>query len=223
MLFLQHMKLLFVLLSVVLLTSCGQYPLATLDQNAGAIAAPSSPLAKKRKIQRTGQMSMKSRDLKASADKSVALVQSRQGLITSSSLTKNDYQATVRVPDFSLAPLMESLQELGRVTDKRITAADVTGQHLDLQALLKNKRALRDRLRKLLTQSTNVKDTLKIQKELTKVQAELDQLTSRMNNLETRVVYSTLSLSIKRERIPGPLGLAGKSFGWLFGKLFQLN
>lgn len=166
---------------------------------------------------------MKSRSLKTSSEKSVALAHQHRALVTSSSLTEDRYEATLRVPAASLPSLMESLSTVGRVTHRRVEMTDVTEATLDLQAALKNKRALRDRLRSLLDQATQVEDILKIEKELSRVQTELDQMEARLKSLSSQVSHSTLNLSIKRDRIPGPVGAVTKGTGRLFGKLNHLN
>ncbi len=168
-------------------------------------------------------MSIKSHSLKKSSEKSIALAAQHKALITSSSLTEDRYQASIRVPAPSLPALMDSLGTVGKVTSKRIAMSDVTEAYLDLQAALKNKRALRDRLRALLSRANKVEDILKIEKELSRVQTELDQMEIRMKSMQSKVAHSTLNLSIKRDRIPGPLGAVKDSTNWAFGKLFYLN
>ncbi len=166
---------------------------------------------------------MKSRSLKSSSQKSVALVAGHHAHITSSSLTDDRYQATIRVPANKLSSLMQSLESVGKVTSSRVSMDDVTTAYLDLEAALKNKRALRDRLRALLSRATKVEDILKIEKELSRVQTDLDQMEARMKSMRSKVAQSTLNLSIKRQRIPGPLGAVTQSGGWLFDKLNYLN
>lgn len=199
------------------LTSCS----SVLSRSASA--SPPAPGSSERLIQRTGSLAMKSPSLKTSSEKSVALAHQHRALVTSSSLTEDRYEATLRVPAGSLPSLMESLSSVGRVTHRRVEMTDVTEATLDLQAALKNKRALRDRLRSLLDQATKVEDILKIEKELSRVQTELDQMEARLKSLSSQVSHSTLNLSIKRDRIPGPVGAVTKSTGWLFGKLRYLN
>ena len=185
--------------------------------------APVEVPASGRQIQRNGTMSIKSHSLKKSSEKSIALAAQHKALITSSSLTEDRYQASIRVPAPSLPALMDSLGTVGKVTSKRIAMSDVTEAYLDLQAALKNKRALRDRLRALLSRANKVEDILKIEKELSRVQTELDQMEIRMKSMQSKVAHSTLNLSIKRDRIPGPLGAVKDSTNWAFGKLFYLN
>lgn len=209
--------LLLLAVAATFLTSCS----SVLSRSG--FASPSAPGSSERLIQRTGSLVMKSRSLKTSSEKSVALAHQHRALVTSSSLTEDRYEATLRVPAASLPSLMESLSTVGRVTHRRVEMTDVTEATLDLQAALKNKRALRDRLRSLLDQATQVEDILKIEKELSRVQTELDQMEARLKSLSLQVSHSTLNLSIKRDRIPGPVGAVTKGTGWLFGKLNHLN
>jgi len=168
-------------------------------------------------------MNLKSRSLKSASEKSIALSTKHHALVTSSNLTDDDFNATIRVPSPNLTPLMTSLESVGKVTYSRVDMDDITDSYFDLQAKLKNKRALRDRLRTLLSRATKIEDTLKIEKELSRVQTELDKMEARMKSMQSKVAHSTLSLSIERQRIPGPLGLLTNSTGWIFGKLFHLN
>ena len=190
----------------------------------------SSPEAKalnadysKRQIQRSGTINMKSRSLESSSEKSIALIAHHQAIITSSSLTDDRYKASIRVPSNNLSSLMQSLESVGKITSSHVSMDDVTAAYLDLEATLKNKRALRDRLRALLSQATKVEDILKIEKELSRVQTDLDQTDARMKSMRSKVAKSTLNLSIIRQRIPGPLGIFSKSGGWIFDKLNYLN
>ena len=166
---------------------------------------------------------MKSRSLKESSEQSIALVNSYRGILHNSKLTEDDFSATFRVPSSSLKPVMKELGQIGKVTHQRVSQDDVTAEYRDMQAELKNKIALRDRLRVLLKKATKVSDALEIEKELAEVQTELDQLSGQLNALKTQVALSTLSLDIERNRIPGPLGLVTKGTGWFLGKLVYLE
>lgn len=168
-------------------------------------------------------MTLKSRSLEESSEKSVALAAQHEALVTSSTRTEDRFQATLRVPAPSLSPLMNSLSSVGKVTHRRVEMSDVTAATLDLRAALENKKALRDRLRDLLDRATKVEDILKIETELSRVQTELDQMEARFKSLTSKVTHSTLNLAIKRERIPGPLGAVTQGTAWFFGKLKHLN
>ncbi len=209
----------FLLLSFFLI-SCESY-------QSGPLSAPAaygeiSP-AKQRLVERAGSLSLKAISLTSVAQQTETRVKSHGGLVASASLTKNDYTAAIRVPSQSLEALMGALKSLGKVTHEKITMEDVTASYRDLEGELQNKRALRDRLRKLLGKSRNVTETLKIQKELSRVQGEVEQLERRRRGQKSRVVYSRLSFKVERARIPGPVGATTQGIGWFFRKLFRLN
>ena len=215
------MKLLLLAIVAASLAACSSGP----HSPYAALSAPaySKSSSVNRQIQRSGSMQLKTHSLKTSSEKSIALVATHNALITSSNLTEDHYKASIRVPATSLPALMESLTGVGKVTSKRVKMSDITVAYLDLQATLKNKRALRDRLRSLLSRATKIEDILKIEKELTRVQTELDQMEARMKSMQSKVAHSTLSLSIDRQRIPGPLGVVTETTGWALEKLFYLN
>ncbi|MDB4387208.1 DUF4349 domain-containing protein [Akkermansiaceae bacterium] len=211
------MKPLLLLLPALCLISCASVPASAPAPSYSAGASET------RQIRHTGSMSMKSRSLKESSEQSIALVNSYRGILHNSKLTEDDFSATFRVPSSSLKPVMKELGQIGKVTHQRVSQDDVTAEYRDMQAELKNKIALRDRLRVLLKKATKVSDALEIEKQLAEVQTELDQLSGQLNALKTQVALSTLSLDIERNRIPGPLGLVTKGTGWFLGKLVYLE
>lgn len=221
MLFLQHMKT-FLFTSVyaaLVLSSCSS-PLAYGPAAASSVEAGEGGEGK---IRKKGTLTMKSRSLKESSDRAVAMVRTHRGVLSDSSLTEDDYESTIRVPSMQLEPLMDELGELGKVTYRRVSQDDVTKRHYDLQAEIKNKTELRNRLRTLLSKSDKVEDTLEVEKELARVQTELDQLTGAFSKLKSQVTLSTLNFSIERSRNPGPLGLVGKGISKVWDGLWHLN
>ncbi|MDA7614900.1 DUF4349 domain-containing protein [Akkermansiaceae bacterium] len=209
------------LIPALIITSCSSQ-LAS-SPASGSLPAESDGASLNRKLTKKASMTMKSRSLKSSADKSIALVKTYHAHLHSSSMSENRYEATIKVHPTDLEPLLTRLESAGKVTHKHISSDDVTAQHRDLSAELKNKTALRARLHSLLAKATEVSDILKIEKELARLQTEIDQLSQRLNSLNSKVNLSTLTLTINRDRIPGPLGLVTKSGGWVFDKLNYLN
>jgi len=129
----------------------------------------------------------------------------------------------LRIPKQDLVPVMDGLAMLGKVTSRNVQIKDVTEQWIDLQAKIKNMRALRDRLRNLLQQAKNVKEMLEVEKELTRVQTELDSLEGKIKAMQKHVAYSKLTVRIRQKSIPGPIGAVGKGAWWGIKKLFILK
>ena len=94
---------------------------------------------------------------------------------------------------------------------------------MDVEARLKNKIVLRDRLQKLLEKAVEVKDVLAIETELNRVQGEIESMQARITKLKGQVDYSTIDLELNRKKMLGPAGYVFKGFFWTIGKLFVLR
>ncbi len=129
----------------------------------------------------------------------------------------------LRIPVDSLTPAMALLESVGKVTSRRVSSEDVTERYVDLDARMKTKVALRDRLRALLDKARDVEDVLAIEKELARVQADIDSMQARLKALKGMVDLSSLDVSIERKRILGPLGYVFKGIWWAVEKLFVIQ
>lgn len=132
-------------------------------------------------------------------------------------------QAEFQVPAERLEATLDQLAGLGTVISRSISLEDVTAKVVDVEAVLKNKIALRDRLQKLLERASDVKDVLAIEEQLTRLQTEIDAAEGQLKALKGQVAFSSISLSVERRKILGPLGYAFKGMSWLIGKLFVIE
>jgi len=149
----------------------------------------------------------------------------RQGGFVEKKSDRGDESAslTVRVPAKSFKAALSSLETLGTVTYRNVEGEDVTEQFIDVEARLKNKIVLRDRLKQLLEKATDVKDILAIETELNRVQADIDSMEGRIKSLKGQVEYATVTLSLERKPILGPLGYLFKGLWWGVEKLFVIR
>lgn len=196
--------------------------------SAEPVVAPGSrPRAtSSRVLVKTGSMRVEVRDVEAAARKARQVVKKHRGFLETirSSEDGEAYASLrVRIPKKALTRAMDELATLGRVTSRDVEVKDVTDEWIDMQAKLKNMRALRDRLRALLRQAKTVEDMLKVEKELTRVQSELDSLEARVKAMSGHAAYSKLTLSLSRKSVPGPIGAVGKGAWWGVKKLFVLR
>ncbi len=107
---------------------------------------------------------------------------------------------TLRVPEPRLDEAMDRIAKLGKVVGRSLQARDVTEQLIDLEARLKNLRALRDRLRSYLEQATNLSEILEVERELTRVQSEVEALEAKLKILKDRVSMSELVVRVSNKR-----------------------
>ena len=212
------------LATLALLSSCA----SSLAPSAPAMSGSyrSAAAVKSRVLIKTGSITMEVHNVKEALDGTRALIKKQQGYIENSSSRENDggsANLTVRIPKDNLVTTMDQLATLGKVTFRNIEVEDVTDQWIDLQAKVKNLRALRDRLRRLLNNTKNVKDVLAVEKELNRVQSELDSLEGKIKAMHKNVSYSKLNISIRHKSIPGPLGAVTKGTWWGVKKLFVIR
>lgn len=130
---------------------------------------------------------------------------------------------SLRIPAKAFRTAVARLETLGTVTYRSIEGEDVTGQYIDVEARLKNKIVLRDRLKQLLEKAAGVKDILSIETELNRVQADIDSMEGRIKSLRGQVDYATVTLNLERKQILGPLGYLCKGLWWGVEKMFILR
>lgn len=129
----------------------------------------------------------------------------------------------VRLPADAFKESLSVLEQLGTVTYRSMGGEDVTEQYIDVQARLKNKYVLRDRLKQLLEKAVTVQEILAIETEMNRVQSDIDSMEGRIKSLQGQVQYATLNLDLTRKKILGPLGYVFKGLWWGVEKLFVIR
>ena len=113
--------------------------------------------------------------------------------------TRNAY-LTARIPAEHLDRFLETLETVsGRITQKDVSAENMTEQYKDLRGRLDNATVQRDRLRELLDQAENVSDLMQIERSLTEAQSTVEALTGQINHLDQSVSFNTVSISLNEE------------------------
>ncbi|MGD9780590.1 MAG: DUF4349 domain-containing protein [Kiritimatiellia bacterium] len=177
----------------------------------------------------TADLTIQTEDLSNAVVQAVAIAQKNGGYLESrSDSTYSGATLKLRIPAKSFTNAVGSLESLGEVLSRRVASEDVTEQYVDVEARLKNKVVLRDRLRKLLDQATEVKDVLAIETELNRVQGDVDSMEARIKSLKGRIDYATLDLRLRQKeqkpkKILGPLGYLFKGLFWTVEKLFVIR
>ncbi len=170
-----------------------------------------------------GALTVVVKDVALAAKAAERAVKDAGGYVESCRRGESEVEMTVRAPAGKLEEVMDVIARLGSATSREVSAEDVTDQVMDLEAQLKNKTALRNRLRKLLDRAKDVKDVLAIEEQLTRVQTEIDTLAGRLKRMKGRVAMSRLRVNLKRRTVYGPLGLLFVGIKWAATKLFVLS
>jgi predicted phage tail protein len=109
-------------------------------------------------------------------------------------------QASLRIPAPELSAAVADLKTLGRVENESQSGEEVTQQHADLVARLKNSRETEQRLQAILVQRTGkISDILQVEQEIARVRGEIEQMETDQKSLEHRVEFATVNLNLTEE------------------------
>jgi Domain of unknown function (DUF4349) len=109
-------------------------------------------------------------------------------------------QASLRIPARQLPAALAELKSLGRVELETQNGEEVTEQHADLIARLKNSLETEQRLQAILTQRTGkISEVLEVEQEIARVRGEIEQMEAEQKNLEHRVDFATIDLKLSEE------------------------
>ncbi|MGD9612289.1 MAG: DUF4349 domain-containing protein [Kiritimatiellia bacterium] len=189
--------------------------------------APATDAVRDRLLAWKSSLSIEVADLTNAVDQAIAVVARHGGYLESrSDSTYGGTRLKLRIPASAFTNALGALESLGDVEARSVESEDVTEQYVDVEARLKNKLVLRDRLRQLLDRATAVKDVLAIETELNRVQGDVDSMEARIKALRGRVDFAVLELSLSQKppaKILGPLGYLVKGLFWTVAKLFVIR
>lgn len=189
---------------------------------AGTVATTTTNTSSDRQVVKNAYVSMEVDDVAKSVFAIHGLVKKRNGLIaseeTQASGDATSSMITAQIPAADLDAFITDVSALGTVQSVNISAQDVTGQVVDLDARIKALQTSVDRMTQLLAQAQKIDDMLAIETQLSARQAELDSLTAQRKVLGEQVALSTatITLSPKTEIKPveAPGFLSGLQSGW---------
>jgi len=135
-----------------------------------------------------------------------------------------------RIPAESYDRALSRLRELGRVESLEESGQDVSKEFVDLNARIRQLRAVEAQLLELLQRADDVPAALAVQNQLSQVQLDLEQARGRLQYLDNRVAFATISMSMHELSVVAPQdggfkivdawATAGSAFltvvGWLF-------
>jgi hypothetical protein len=109
-------------------------------------------------------------------------------------------QASLRIPAPELASAVADLKTLGRVENESQSGEEVTQQHADLVARLKNSRETEERFRTILRERTgNTADVLQVEEGIARVRGDIERMEAEEKALEHRVDFASVELQLVEE------------------------
>jgi hypothetical protein len=170
------------------------------EESKGHAYEPSAPM-----IARTVSLSILAKDFASSRVALDTIVARHHGY--AASLTANtqqnaarSLQASLRIPASELNAAIAELTSLGHVQNETQGGEEVTQQHADLVARLKNSRETERRLQAMLEQRTGkISDVLTVEQEIARVRGEIEQMEAEQKSLEHRVGFASIELMLVEE------------------------
>ncbi|TDP91478.1 uncharacterized protein DUF4349 [Leucobacter luti] len=178
----------------------GVTPLTDQAVDGAAEAHTGAPID--RSIVRSGELSVTVDDIAAASDRVATIAIDLNGSVESqfsqeaSSQSPANASLTVRVPSDQLEEAFTRLSEVGDVVSQSRSAADVTTEHVDLQARVAALETSITRLQTLMESATSTSDLLEAESALSARQQELDGLQAQLTALEGQVDEATIWVSL---------------------------
>jgi len=114
-------------------------------------------------------------------------------------------QITVRIPADRFDATMEAIGTAGKVRERSIDANDLSGDITDSTARLRNLRRTEADIRHIMDRSGSVSQVLDAENQLSQVREQIETLESSLKSMQTRVVYSTIDISVQAETSAAPV------------------
>jgi len=135
-----------------------------------------------------------------------SLVETYGGFVANSLTSRrhNDNQSghwVIRVPVQQYSDLLSGLDSLGFAESRSENAQDVTEEFVDIEARIKNKKALEARVIGILEdRSGKLSEILEIERELSRVREEIERMEGRLRFLQERSSLATITLECREEQ-----------------------
>ena len=187
-------------------------PAITSDRAETLIAAQSSTtatagaIALNRKIIYNTDIGLVVQDYKKFENELPALVNAHGGFVASNHTNRryNDNQSgewMIRVPVVQYSSFLSGINALGFAETRNETAQDVTEEYVDIEARIKNKRALEGRVLGILEdRSGKLNEILEIERELSRVREEIERMEGRIRFLKERTSLATITIRCREQQ-----------------------
>ena len=211
--------------------SAGFYDMKTvsLQQTDDATAPLPNAPAVERKIIRNATLTLEADEPSKVVQRIASIAEARGGYVVTSESRQQGgargskgyevFTVEMRVPAAQFdATLNEIRGAAGSVTAQKITGKDVTEEYIDLEARLRQQKALEAQLMEIMKRADAVEDAINVQSELTKVRTEIERIEGRRRFLDSQSSLSTISVTLQP---PAPLiGTTGffQGVGAAFGE-----
>lgn len=175
-------------------------PLNEPPQQKSGLPAPTI----EKKIIRTADISISSKDIYASKHTVDSLLKKLDGYYDSENFSNSyslSYSLKIRIPSVHFDAFINGLGKgTDKITEKDITARDVTAQYIDLQSRIETKRVYLNRYNELAKKAKTVEDILKIEEQSRVIIEEIESSEKEFRYLSKQIALSTIEIYISQEK-----------------------
>lgn len=159
-----------------------------------------------KKIIKNGNMKIQVGDVQKARGQINTILKSNKAYLQKEEFRNTDVDEnldlTIRVPHQNFDALINSFSNgIGSVLSKNISSDDVTEEYTDVSIKLANKKIYLEKYREMLKSAKTTKDMLEIQENIRALEDEIDVSEGRLRFIDDRVNYSTLNLSLYKEKV----------------------
>jgi hypothetical protein len=160
----------------------------------------------------TGSISVESKEFDKTVDAAKRLADLLGGYIESSNTNGETYYPkgsglatvinrnaaiTYRVPQAKFDSFFSAVGKLGNVVSSSMNVQNVTAQYVDTEARLSTLKVEEQRLLELLKKAAKIEDMITLESKLSDVRYQIESQTGSLRYLQTKVDYSTITLTIR--------------------------
>jgi hypothetical protein len=171
------------------------------------------PSVEARKMHYSGQLTLRSNNPKSILDSAEKMMQKINGFVES----RSQNSIELRVPVALFDSTWESLQKLAPVLRKSMSASDITDQFNDTELRVRLHRSKIERLKELIAKSKDDQEKLALLRELKNATEQLQALEVQLQTLSSLADYSSITLYISSQSVPGKHGMQAHAFKWMKG------
>jgi hypothetical protein len=175
------------------------------DHVANSLSVDGQPITAAPMIARTVSISIVVEDFAASRSSLDIILARHHGYsaqlnVSTPENAPRGLQASLRIPAPELSSAVSDLKTIGRVENESQSGEEVTQQHTDLVARLKNSRETEQRFRTILQQRTgNAVEVLQVEEGIARVRGDIERMEAEQKALEQRVDFATVDLQLTEE------------------------
>ncbi|MBB6369503.1 DUF4349 domain-containing protein [Chryseobacterium shigense] len=159
-----------------------------------------------KKVIKNGNMRIQVGDIKKAQNQVGDIIKKNDAYIQNEQFqntdTDDNLDLVIRVPHKNFDVLVNSFSDgVGSVLAKNISSDDVTEEYTDISIKLANKKIYLEKYRDMLKNASTTKDMIEIQETIRQLEDEIDVAEGRLRFIDDRVNYSTLNLSLYKEKV----------------------